>query len=137
MPESTVPVVLFGRFSTLAGASTFATLPVNVVEYETAMLHVWRGRIRATSTFGFALEESNDGTVWTVLASGDPGMEAEVLMTATLTKAYMRGKVILTDATDVPVATCYAFGDLVARRGGAAGVGRPTGAGGEVRPQGS
>jgi hypothetical protein len=139
MLESTVPVVLLGRFSTFAGGGTFTTLPVNVVACETAMIHVWRGRIGPTSTFAFALEESNDGTVWTVLTSGDPGTETEVLMTATLTKAYVRAAVTLTDPTEVPVATCYAVGELLLRRAAmAGGAGRgPTGASGEVRPQGS
>lgn len=139
MLESTVPVVLLGRFSTFAGGGTFNTLAVNAVACETARIHVWRGRIGPTSTFAFALEESNDGTVWTVLTSGDPGTETEVLMTATLTKAYVRAAVTLTDPTDVPVATCYAVGELLLRRAAmAGGAGRgPAGASGEVRPQGS
>jgi hypothetical protein len=138
MPENTVPVVLFGRFSTLAGGSAFATLPVNVVAYETAMIHVWRGRIGPTSAFAFALEESNDGTVWTVLISGDPGTETEALMAATLTKAYLRAKVSLSDPSDVPVATCYAVGELLLRRVAmAGGAGAPGIAPGEIRPPGS
>lgn len=119
MPESMVPVVLVGRFSTFAGQSVFATLAVNVVAYETAMINVWRGRLGGTTMFLFALEESNDQTVWTTLISGDPGQETEVLMAAALTKSWLRAKVVLADPAAVPVATCYAVGDLGLRKSAA------------------
>lgn len=116
MLDNSVPVVLIGRFTTFAGASTFATLPVNVVPYEKARIHLWRGKMPATSGFLLTLQESMDQDSWSTLISGDPGADTEMALDADLTMSWLRATVELTDSGgNHPSATCYAVGDLIAR----------------------
>jgi hypothetical protein len=113
-----VPLVLLPRYSTYAGASTFTTIGMEVSEYSSASVNVWRGKLLGTTpTFGVTFEESIDQLTWSTCtgtsAGVDPGEETEALYTATLKKRWFRIKVVLGGTS--PAATCWAIGFLEKR----------------------
>lgn len=60
-------VVFFPRFSTLAGATSFATLPLDVSRFGGVQLQVWRGELEfggMEPDLKVHLEESLDGVLW-------------------------------------------------------------------------
>ncbi len=117
MREPSVPVVLFGRYSTLHGTGTFVTLPIDATPYESITLQVWRGEIAAMHSFLFVLEESTDQQAWFVLASGDPGQDTEVTYSASLSRSWIRGKVTQAGvSSEIPTVSLRATGDLHLRR---------------------
>ena len=117
MLQTTVPVVLLGRYSTFAGTGTFTGLPVDVTEFDSIELNVWRGALPAGVSFAFKLEASLDGDNWSNLIQGDPGTNTEVLYDQSL-KAFpwIRTVVTLSTTGTHPVASCYAVGLLIKRR---------------------
>jgi len=121
MPGELVPLVLLPRFSTYAGADDFHTVAMDVTEYSSAIVNVWRGKhVSATSpTFGVTFQESTDQINWTTCsgttANSDPGQDTEVQYTATLTKRWFRIKVTIGGTSPAPVCTCWAVGFLEQR----------------------
>jgi hypothetical protein len=90
---------------------------VRIEGYDESQLFVWRGRIVATGTFSFVLQESMDQQRWTDLIAGDPGSEQEATYTATLTRLWVRAQVVLaSDPAAFPSVSCYALGFLIRRR---------------------
>ena len=60
-------IVFLPRFTTLVGAKTFTTPPVDVTSFAGAQFQVWRGPIRTSSgsgTFKITFEESLDSMHW-------------------------------------------------------------------------
>jgi hypothetical protein len=92
---------------------------MDVTEYSSALVNVWRGKLLGTTpTVGFTFEESTDQVNWTTCAGTnvnafDPGQEIEGPSNATLAKRWFRLKVVLGGTT--PVATCWAVGFLEQR----------------------
>jgi hypothetical protein len=117
MGEATVPVILLGRYTTLAGSDPFVTSPILVAEYSAIELGVWRGPMDdLLGLFEFELEESMDQVTWTMIDSTGvvpPGTETP--MSTDLSRAWLRAKVRL-NAASFPVVTCYAVGFLLKRR---------------------
>jgi len=116
MGETTTPLVLFGRYTTLAGEETFLTLPVNVIAYGSVDLLVWRGPMPSSASLFFTLQESMDRETWRDLSSSfDPGAGTEVRASADLDGSWLRLKAEIQTGPDFPSATCYAVGHLVKR----------------------
>ena len=117
MAGELVPTVMFPRFTTLSGAGTYTTAPLQVTRYAELRLNVWRGPlIGTTPTILFTIQESIDRENWTTCSGTsafDPGSETEDQETATLTKRWMRLKAVLA-GTDAGV-TCWATGGLELR----------------------
>ena len=118
MAGELVPLVMLPRYSTYVGASTFTTIAMDVTEYQTAILNVWRGRLIASTTFAVTCKESTDQVTWSTCAgtnvsSYDPGQETEGQVTATIKKRWFRLEIVL-GGTD-PQATCWAVGFLEER----------------------
>ena len=120
MAGQQTPLVLLPRYTTYAGASTFLTLAMDVTEYSSASVNVWRGKLLGTDTptVAFSLEESSDQVNWTACAGSgvtdfDPGQEDEEQRVATLGKRWFRLKVVLGGTT--PAVTCWAVGFLEQR----------------------
>lgn len=129
MPAVETSFVLLPRFTTLAGATTFTTLPMDVSGYAGAQFHVWRGPIRTTSSmpppappaFTVYLEESLDTLHW-VLGPSTPAayaiLEADAkFFSYDFRLRWFRLKVVLTGQH--PVVTCWAEGLLRGGGGGA------------------
>ena len=119
MAGELIPLVLLPRYTTYAGASSFVTIAMDVTDYESAIVNVWRGLLIGTSpTFGITFQESTDQVTWSTCsgtsAGSDPGAETEAQYTATLKKRWFRVKVDL-GGTD-PIATCWAVGFLEERQ---------------------
>lgn len=58
-------VAFFPRFTTLVGATSFTTTPIDVSRLDSARLQLWRGDLRGTApTFALYLEESLDAENW-------------------------------------------------------------------------
>jgi hypothetical protein len=112
-----VPVVLFPRYSTFAGVNTFTTVAMDVTQYQSAILNVWRGVLLGTTpTYDISFQESTDQDNWTTCANGsggDPGQDTEAQYTPTLTKRWFRVQLLL-GGTD-PVITTWALGFLELR----------------------
>ena len=116
MADVTVPLVLFGRFSTFTGEGTFTTLPVNVMAYQSMELTVWRGKIPTNTTFQLKVETSMDRVTWEVAALNDPGEDQEQTIPVALEAAWLRAKATLAKTGAAwPEVTCYAVGYLQKR----------------------
>jgi hypothetical protein len=118
MAGELVPLVMIPRFTTYAGVGTYSTIAMEVTEYQSAILNVWRGP--AVGTWGIRFEESTDGVGWadcTVTPSGtppyDPTENTEIQYVATLRKRWFRVSAVLAGTN--PVATCWAVGFLEQR----------------------
>lgn len=118
MSGELVPLVLIPRYSSYAGASLFTTVAMDVTDYQSAIVNVWRGKLVGTSpTFAISFEESTDQDSWSTCTNGsggDPGSETEAQYNPTLTKRWFRAKITLA-GTD-PIGTCWAVGFLELRQ---------------------
>jgi len=113
----TVRAILLPKYTTYAGAGTYRSPPISVVEYDSFELVAWRGALPSGATFEVLVEESVDRISWIGLASGDPGEHQELELSGTITRLWLRAKVLLGTTGDFPVATCWLSGLLVPRQG--------------------
>ena len=117
MAGTLVPLVLIPRYSSYVGAQTFTTIGMDVSNYSTAIVNVWRGPLTGTSpTFVVSFEESTDQDSWSACVGGgggDPGTDTEVQYTPTLGKRWFRATIVLA-GTD-PAATGWGIGFLELR----------------------
>lgn len=118
MAGELVPLVMLPRFSSYSGATDFTTIGMEVADYTSAIINVWRGPLTGTSpTFGITFQESTDQVNWSTCsgttANDDPGSGTEKQYTPTLKKRWFRVKVTLA-GTD-PGVTCWALGFLEMR----------------------
>ena len=133
MAGKSVPLVMLPRYSTFAGLTAatpypgFKTVAMDVSDYQSAVLNVWRGRlvlgVGITTTFALTAEESTDQETWSTCAgtncsSFDPGPDTEGQVTATLKKRWFRVRVALalTQGSAFPQITCWAVGFLEQRK---------------------
>lgn len=122
MAGELIPLVMVPRYTTFADAVArdFTTIAMDVTDYQTAIVSVWRGGlIGASAAFKVYFEESTDQESWTACdgtnpAGQDPGTNNEVQYSATLKKRWFRVKVSLTTGTDMSV-TMWAMGFLEQR----------------------
>ncbi len=117
MAGELVPLVLIPRYTTYSGAHTFTTIAMDVTDYQSAIVNVWRGTLTGAGTFGISFQESTDQVNWTDCTGGtsaDPGADSEAQYTATITKRWFRALVVLT-GTDPVVVTVWAVGFLELR----------------------
>lgn len=120
MAGELVPLVLLPRYSTFSGATVFTTIGIDVSDYESAIVNVWRGNFIGTGppTFGITLEESTDRDEWAACSGAtadyDPGGATEGQLTAALKRRWLRAKVTIT-GTD-PSVSCWAVGFLELRQ---------------------
>ncbi len=126
MAGELVPLVLLPRYTTYAGkvgSDFFTTIAMDVTQYESAIVNVWRGKIVGTAgspAIIVKFEESTDQVSWTECdGSPDgttityPAENVEIQYTLTLKKRWFRIKVQLGDATNV--VSCWAVGFLEER----------------------
>ncbi len=125
-----VPLVMLPRYSTFVGVPPvltppdpkpgFKTVAMDVSDYKTAVLQVWRARLVTGNTIKATAEESTDQVTWTTCAGTncfefDPGPFTEGQVTATLKKRWFRLRVEL-GGSPFPQATCWAVGFLEERK---------------------
>jgi hypothetical protein len=108
-------LVLLPRFTTYAAASTriFHTAPINVREFASAIITVWRGPAIGSSTpgLGVFVRQSSDLQIWNNL--GSASAEGETTIEVSFDFEWMRLEIGLTGE---PVAcTCWAIGDFATR----------------------
>jgi len=114
-----VPLVLLPRYTSYVGASTFVTIAMDVTEYQTAIVNIWRGKLTGSSpTILLTFQESTDQVNWTTcagtnVAAYDPGQETEGQASATIAKRWFRVQVVLGGTS--PAGTCWAVGFLEQR----------------------
>ena len=121
MAGELVPLVLIPRFSTYAGeANYFSTIAMDVTEFQTAIVNVWRGPMVAsggTPAFKVTFQESTDQDSWSTCGStsADTAVaeDTETQFNADLKKRWFRMRVLL-EGTN-PVATAWAVGFLEER----------------------
>ena len=117
MSGELVPLVLLPRYTTYAGVGTYTTIAMDVTEYQSAIVNVWRGVLNGGGTVTISFEESTDQVNWTTCtdgAGGDPGTDSETQYTPTLKKRWFRAKVVTT-GTEVVTVTMWAVGFLEMR----------------------
>jgi hypothetical protein len=121
-------IVFLPRWTTLVGASSFSSLPLDCTRFGSAQFQLWRGPLRGTDspTFLAYLEESLDAQNWVLgpstptgydPASDDPTLVRPKLFSYGFRLRWFRVRVVL-GGTD-PVVTCWAEGLL--RDGGGGG----------------
>jgi hypothetical protein len=120
-----VPLVLLPRYTTYAGLTVagtgphfFCTIAMDVTEYQTAIVNIWRGVfIGTTPGVTFNLEESSDQLTWTTCGGTSLDFtvseNTETQYTAALTKRWFR--IRLVPATSTTVFSCWAVGFLEQR----------------------
>jgi hypothetical protein len=128
MAGQQVPLVLLPRYTTFAGVPStgagtigvdyFSTIAMDVTQYQSAVLNVWRGKIIGSGTTPkFNFQESTDQVNWSqcagVSADRDPGENKEAQYEAALGKRWFRITVKLDNQSDV--LSCWAVGFLVQR----------------------
>lgn len=117
MGAPTVPVVLLGRYTTLAGGDSLVTSPIVVAEYSSIELGAWRGAMEdPAGSFEVKLQESMDQVTWTTISATVVPSGAETPVTADLSRTWLRVWVRMTAAA-FPVVSCYLVGFLLRRRG--------------------
>ena len=96
-----VPVVFLPRFTTLAGANTFITTPMDFLGFEKAELTFWRaayvpGNGVTASAISATFESSADLETWKTVATVTvpPGSGDASQVTVTPTQRYVRLSVI-------------------------------------------
>lgn len=98
MAGELVPVVLFSRYTTLAGPTTFETLPLDVRAYSEAVLNLWRGPLNGPApAVAFETLQSVDRVGWSQCPGPqlvDPGSNTEAQYLWGLTKPWFRLRVI-------------------------------------------
>jgi hypothetical protein len=119
MAGELVPLVMLPRYSSYNGAGDFTTIGMEVTDYTSAILNVWRGPFNGSGTVAFSCEESTDQTNWTTcsgtnVAGYDPGQNNEGQAVATLKKRWFRVKVAVAGTGAIGV-TCWAIGFLEQR----------------------
>ena len=116
MGAGTVPVVLIGRYTTLAGTDPFVMSPIVVAEYSSIQLSVWRGPFDGGGgQLQIDLQESMDRINWTTIDSQQLLSTGEVSYDVDLSRTWLRAMVTLLGPA-FPVVSCYAVGFLVKRR---------------------
>jgi hypothetical protein len=113
-----VPLVLIPRYTTYAGPGTFTTVAMDVTEYQSALVNVWRGVLNGTTpSFAISFEESTDQVTWSTCTNGsggDPGEDTEDQYEPELKKRWFRAKIVTTGTGFV--GTCWAVGFLELRQ---------------------
>src|SRR5215475_13512600 len=117
MPAVDSSFVILPRFTTLVGAATFTTLPMDVSAYGGAQFQIWRGPIRVTAgtpMFQLYLEESLDTQTW-VLGPTTPTAytlnEFELkFFSYDFRLRWFRIRIVITGTN--PIVTCWAEGLL-------------------------
>lgn len=111
-----VPVVMIPRFTSYIGISTkFVSVPLDVSDFATATLTVWRGPLlgSASPSFELTVGSSQDGVTWTTEDTSDPGDNATDVLTISIKRRYLRVSVELTGVD--PAVTCWCVGALERR----------------------
>ena len=116
--NTTVPVVLLGRYTTVAGEGNFTTIPVSISKFSRIELTVWRGEFEDPGFgYSFRLEESMDQDTWDELAVETPTSAGQTQVSADLSRSWLRARVNLTvPGSEFPVISTYAVGFLFLRR---------------------
>ena len=126
MPAIDSTFVLLPRFTTLAGATSFTTLPMDVSAFGGAQFQVWRGQFRTkddsiAKSFKIYLEESLDTQTWVLGPDTPAAIEinegAIKLFSYDFRLRWFRLRVEI--AGNQPIVTCWAEGLL---RGGGGGM---------------
>jgi hypothetical protein len=123
MPGVRDRIILFPRYTTLAGPGDFTTQPINVAAYSGGDITLWLGGV-VTSGGGsisgdFTIEESTDQAVWWACAGGTATLSAgnSTTLSPTFTRAWLRIKFTMAPAGDaLAVSTVYATGFIERRR---------------------
>ncbi len=115
-------IVFLPRFTTLVGAGTFQTAPLDVSRFEGVQFEAWRGPIRGGSgTVTLYLEESLDAATWVLGPSTPAGYvlasEESKFFSYAFRLRWFRLRVVVTNANSI--VTCWAEGLL---RGGGGGL---------------
>lgn len=120
MAGQLVPLVLHPRFTALSGADTYTTVGMDVSQFSSALVNVWRTPLNGTSpTWTMSFEESTDQGTWSTCTSSptpavnEPSADTETLYTVTLNKRWFRIKIVLGGTQ--PSGTCWAVGFLEER----------------------
>ena len=118
MASQRVPIVLVPRFNTFASTGTFPTVGLDVTDFSSAVISVWRGNVLGTAGgFGITFQESSDQEQWSTCSGTNPDMDPgafdEHTYSFDLQREFFRARVKLTGTA--PVVTCYAAGFLLMR----------------------
>lgn len=112
MAGTLVPLVLFPRYSTLSGPTTFQTVAMDVTDYEKAIVDLWRSAGANLGSFTPSFEESTDQITWTTCSGGpflDPGANAQSQFQPQLTKRWFRITIALAGTDCVVTLWCVGF----------------------------
>ena len=115
--ESTI--VFLPRFTTLAGNTTFHTLPLDVSRFGSAQFQVWRGELLdydgGAPQFQVEMEESIDAQHWALGASSPMAYKVQNdetrFFSHTFRLRWFRLKVTFPGGVE-PMVTCWAEGIL-------------------------
>lgn len=121
MRNFVVRMVIFPRYTTLAGTVPVYTMPVDVRMFGSAILVAWMGTgIGATpATVEFKVQESTDLSVWSDVATINPSGPDGTVTSVSLDMPWLRVKA--TVAGGDPGVAFWMTGELVRREDAAGG----------------
>jgi len=107
------PVILLGRYTTLAGAHTFTTSPLHVSAFDRVELVFWRGNpVGVAAAFTLYLEGSLDKNTWRVLSQLSAQEDVEEEIGTDLGDPWFRARVVISQDAAI---TCWLLGQLINR----------------------
>ena len=114
MSEVQGSIAFLPRFTTLVGATSFATTPIDASKLNSLQLQIWRGEVRGGGSFTAYVEESLDAENWSQGPSApvgfDPGPGLTKFVNYCFQLRWFRVRIDLA-GTD-PMVTCWAEGLL-------------------------
>lgn len=122
-----VPLVMIPRFTSYVGAGEYTTAPLDVTEFSSFNLTIWRGPLvgnLGTATgagLSLVFQQSDDAEVWTSLLgiAAITTANASDIIAFGLTGRWFRAKLTLTaDSTSIVALTVWAIGNLERRERG-------------------
>ncbi len=116
MRGSLVPFILIPRFTSYVGAGSYPSVPIELSEYASGAVTLWRGPLLGTSPdCEVWFELSRDGTIWSPMPAVpfDPGDNGTVQCPVTTTNRLFRVRVELTGTN--PAVTMWCAGALERR----------------------
>jgi hypothetical protein len=121
MSSGVQKTVLLPRFTSLVGSNAFHTAAMNVRQFASATISVWRGQECGSnlSAFDVRLQESADLSIWSDVGSSfSPAAHQEVSEARDLDVEWIRLVIELVPINPggtPPAVTCWAVANLVPR----------------------
>ena len=113
--DDATTLILFPRYTSLAGATSFASAPLNVRGFSFASLLFWRGGGVNLTDLTFTVEGSQDLKNWETLGTTSPNDDIETALGFSIDREWLR--VVAAPTGTNPTVCVWAMGQFTKRVG--------------------